>query len=152
MTTEFRALKDEGHLISDNVIDRSIVVAEKLLQVLGEEREVLAGIDHDALNPVFARKSDLATQLSELDQERAAQAEENGAATQTEHPHWAHYCTLLEQCRDANAINGRLVQDRQRHVRRALGILRGQSDTDPELYSQRGASVPGAQSQDLGRA
>jgi flagellar biosynthesis/type III secretory pathway chaperone len=152
MTTEFRALTDEGHLSPTDVIDRSVAVAQQLLDLLKEERKLLAGVDHDALTPVFARKSELATQLSELDQERAAQEETLGIETSTEHSHWALYCTLLEHCREANAINGRLVQDRQRHVRRALGILRGQTDSDPEIYSQRGSTLPGARSQDLGRA
>lgn len=143
---------DEGHLSLRDVITHSVRVAEELLITLNDERQCLAGTDHTALTALFARKSELASALSELDQRRAhliAQEPTDEAVSGT---NWARYCSLLEQCREGNAINGRLVQDRQRHVKQALSILRGQSNVEPDLYSQQGATVSGTQSLDLGRA
>ncbi|MFK7886238.1 MAG: flagella synthesis protein FlgN [Gammaproteobacteria bacterium] len=134
------------------MIEQSVRVADALLLTLQEERQVLAGADHEAFSPVFARKNELAGELSRLDQQRAALTAEQSKDNAQGSALWTRYCAVLEQCREGNAINGRLVQDRQRHVRRALGILRGQANTETELYSQRGAALPGAHSQDLGRA
>jgi len=152
MVTSSQALTDEGHLSLAQIIEQSVDVASKLFDTLEQERTVLAGAQHEALEPVFSRKSDLAGHLTQLDRRRAAWVAKHGDAAVSAHPLWERYCYVLERCREANAINGRLVQDRQRHVRRALGILRGQVDDEAELYSQRGAAVPGAQSQTLGSA
>lgn len=152
MATEFRALMDEGHLSLSEVIAHSVRVAEAFLETINDEQRSLAGTDHTALTALFARKSELATALNELDQRQAHLIAKYPSDEAVNSDTLARYRSLLEQCREGNAINGRLVQDRQRHVRQALGILRGQPHDEPDLYSQQGASVPAKQSQDLGRA
>lgn len=57
---------------------------------------------------------------------------------------------LLEQCRDANQRNGRLIRANQASLKSVLGILRG--GETPGLYDSRGGAARIAQQRPLSQA
>jgi len=57
---------------------------------------------------------------------------------------------LLEQCRDANQRNGRLIRSNQASLKSVLGILRG--GETPGLYDSRGGTARIAQQRPLSQA
>ncbi|MFK8017266.1 MAG: flagella synthesis protein FlgN [Gammaproteobacteria bacterium] len=164
MTSDTRALTDEGHLSLDQVVLQALEKATALRAHLTVEKHALVDPNPDALPPVFSRKAELAGELERLETQRRALCE---ARLGTSHPDesvfratlsaagraaWQRYCEELLACQDANAINGRLTVARQRHVRRALDILRGQPAHEAGLYNALGTTDQRSPNQSLGSA
>lgn len=117
-------------------------VVIQLRAVLDAEREALDCLDSLALDAATTAKSDLLQRLESLEAERG---QLDDMAAPIEGSSWRNLHTQLEACRDINDINGRIVVQRLRHVRHALGILRGIGEGAPVLYGPGGraqAAVP----------
>lgn len=143
MAPENRALTDEGHLSPDAFAERCETTARALLDVLVQERVALAGAPTPGLQTLFDRKAELADALDRLESTRRERwPGAPDALTQTLSPdaatRWARYVEVLAECREANAISGRLVQARQRNVREAIAVLRGTADTSGATYDAKG--------------
>lgn len=142
----------------------ALPTAEALLKHLMVERRALVANEPDALPEVFDTKTQLASSLESLEQQRRDLCEQElGTAipaapafrallASSSQGAWDEYCAVLRDCREANAVNGRLARARHRHVQRAIAVLRGQQPDDPGVYTARGAAGGADHSQVLGRA
>ncbi len=143
MTPTRPALTEEGHLSPDQFVARCDAVGAALLAVLERERRALAGTQPSAASALFDEKASLADDLDRLESLRRErwpgdpsvlvdQLDDNGRTQ------WHRYVDTLSACREANAVNGRLVHARQRNVREALALLRGASGAQPATYDASG--------------
>lgn len=148
---------DEGRFTPDRLVTALHETATDLLAVLGEEQRALAGSDAADLDALFERKATLGDALDKLETRRRATwtddthvftAALNAASRST----WDSYLDALAQCREANAVNGRLVQYRQRHVMDALMLLRGATGNAQDTYSASGTRTDGLDPVSLGTA
>ena len=155
MIPEPQALREEGRFSPGAFAEQCLDTAQGLLNVLATERSALAGPPPDNIGDIFADKATLAQQLEGLETYRrrvwpggpdtfVRQLVGDETAT------WLRYIETLSACREANAINGRLVQARQRHVREALSLLRG--GPDDTTYDAAGHRPERAHSVTLGSA
>ncbi|MEO1575400.1 MAG: flagellar protein FlgN [Pseudomonadota bacterium] len=157
MASDNRALTDEGHLSPDAFAKECERTARALLDVLQKERVALAGVPTPGLQELFDRKAELADALDRLESVRRerwpgdpdvlVRALSADAATC-----WTNYVKLLADCRETNAISGRLVQARQRNVREAIAVLRGTSDDSTATYDATGSRPEGLDPLTLGSA
>lgn len=148
----------------EDLLAGALPTAEALLDHLMTERRALAADDPAALPAIFDTKAELATALEDLEQQRRDLcARELGTAipaapvfrallANSSQDAWDRYCDVLRECREANAVNGRLARARQRHVRRALDVLRGEQLDDPGVYNAGGTAPTVGNSQVLGSA
>ena len=148
---------DEGHLPPDAFVERCATTATALLEVLRQERVALAGVPTEGLQAIFDRKAELADALDRLETARRqrwpgstdvlTQQLSNDAAARR-----SVYVMTLEECRETNAISGRLVQARQRNVREAIAVLRGSATTSGITYDASGGKPDNHDSLTLGSA
>lgn len=108
----------------------------QLRAVLDAERVALDRLDSLALDTATAAKAELLRRLETLEAERC-QLDDMRALRGTSAA-WRQICGQLEACKHINEINGSIVEQRLRDVRRALGILRGSGDGPPVLYGPGG--------------
>jgi len=131
--------------------------ARQLIQLLDDERKVIAANDGQALEGITASKEKLAqamqasTQVcSQRLQQAGFSANNSGLldyfqscnevhATQLTQT-WENLQSLLKECKDENRINGKLLGGSQRRIKQALAILQGKP-VDEELYGRGGESV-----------
>lgn len=157
MTPEHPALTDEGHLLPDAFVTHCAQTALALLDVLQQERVALAGQASSDVQTLFDRKAELADRLDRLESIRRERWPGDPdallrAAAPAMAERWREYVTTLADCREINAISGRLVQARQRHVRDALALLRGTADGADATYDASGARPDGLDPMALGSA
>lgn len=151
---------DEGRLSPDQLVSQALHDAAELRDTLDEERRALAGRDPDVLSSIFDRKAQIATRLDAIETRRQALCgpEHDNPQAFRQHlsapmqPRWDEYCDKLLECREINAVNGRLARLGQDYVRRALAVLRGQSAVEPGLYQSDGGAASTLNTQELGRA
>ncbi len=151
---------DEGRLSTEQLVSQALQDVALLRDTLDDERRALAGRDPDALSPIFDRKAELATRLDAIEAQRlalCADAPDGHLWFRQNLPpallsKWDEYCDKLLECREINAVNGRLARLGQDHVRRALAVLRGQHTVEPGLYQADGGATSNHTAQNLGRA
>ncbi|MGB5211132.1 MAG: flagellar protein FlgN [Gammaproteobacteria bacterium] len=134
------------------VLDEEIRAATTLLGVLRDERETLKNRDMDALSRNGDAKHRMLAELDALDKDRLGLAELAGIPSDREgfgdfldslhqgdgiRLRWQRLVGLLEECRDRNEANGRLVALQRNYVEKALDALRG-IDKQPSLYGPDG--------------
>ncbi|CAK0758628.1 flagella synthesis protein FlgN [Gammaproteobacteria bacterium] len=133
-------------------------IAEELLSLLEQEPTVLASRDHHDIVDLSRHKQYLAEKLAEEENKRCHYLETAGLPTdlllletalrEAGAETAATACQNLKQsaaaCAEHNRNNGILVENRLRHVARALEIVTGQSSETTEI-------TYGAQSKRLGR-
>ena len=116
-----------------------------LQQALTDERRALDAGSADALDEATSFKQSLLRRLEALDVERKHLGRAGNVDTAL-HPAWPTIVEGLARCKDMNQINGGIVNQRLRHVRKALSLLTGRPETS-ELYGPggyaRGAARPG---------
>ncbi len=155
-----KTLTDEGRLSPDQLVSEALHNAAQLRDTLDDERRALAGRDPNALTSIFERKTQIAAQLDAIETRRQALCgpEQDTPRAFRQHlspamqPRWDEYCDKLLECREINAVNGRLARLGQDHVRRALAVLRGQHSVEPGLYQADGGATSTLSAQELGRA
>lgn len=134
------------------VLDEEIRVATALLGILRDEREILKQRDMEALSRSGDAKHRVLAELDALDKDRLSLAELAGIPADREgfgdfleslhqgdsiRLRWQRMVGLLEECRERNEANGRLVALQRSHVEKALAALRG-VDKQPSLYGPDG--------------
>jgi len=147
------------------LLHEDLQTSQQLLALLDEEFAALQARDLHLLEKLLGSKQPLLAALSQNAQVRSqtlhslghspdatgwnaylaghAQAEDLDKASQ-------QLEQQLEQCRQANLRNGRLINANQASVGSLLGILRG-AET-PSLYDSRGATARIAQQRPLSQA
>ncbi|MEM6638634.1 MAG: flagellar export chaperone FlgN [Pseudomonadota bacterium] len=157
MATRAAALKDEGPLTLPDFVAQCADIAEQLLTTLSEERTALAGAATEQFAELFERKAMLAERLDQLETLRQARwPGEAGQLRDTlgtdDRATWDRYVDCLTRCREANTVTGRLVQIRQRHVKDALALLRGDTQAGTSTYDATGTRPDSFDSKPIGSA
>lgn len=147
------------------VLDHELAATWALADCLAAETTALA-TSPDAVATAAAAKLDQVYRLERLAAERSEVAVALGigdARTATWDAliegigepllatRWQQLRTALLHCREANLRNGALVEQCQRQVRSALGILSGQT-SGPQLYGADGTRDAEAQPRSLAKA
>jgi len=140
------------------VLDEEIRAATALLGILRTERETLKRRDMEALSCSGDAKHHALAELDALDKDRLSLAELAGIPADREgfgdfleslhqgggiRLRWQRLVGLLEECRERNEANGRLVALQRAHVEKALAALRG-VDKQPSLYGPDGHRLQAA--------
>ncbi len=149
--------------LSEN-IQRQIDCTTQLMAVLDGERRALASREAQAVEEAADKKRELAAQLEGLETRRRHLLSEAGIADtevfieQCKTPEgrqlgmrWHELLELVARCREMNLANGTALEELQRMVRHALGILRGQHGQQ-ELYGRAGKPTDDASTVSLGKA
>lgn len=134
------------------VLDDEINAATALLGILRTERETLKRRDMESLSRSGDAKHRVLAELDALDKDRLSLAELAGIPADREgfgdfleslhqgdgiRLRWQRLVGLLNECRERNESNGRLVALQRSHVEKALAALRG-VDKQPSLYGPDG--------------
>ena len=142
-----------------------IGISQQLLELIQDELKALGERDLPQLEQILGRKLPLLTlleqhgrQRSELLQSLQLSPDQQGLeqlATRSQQgsellASSAQLSELLEQCRAANILNGRVIRTSQISTNSVLGILRG--GETPNLYDSRGSTARIAQQRPLSQA
>lgn len=134
-----------------HIVSAANECAENLLALLEEERDALSAGDVAGIDSSGQKKAECVAELESLEQERVAMCRalaltdadiENYLARHktatTAGPGWQRLLSKLQECSEANAINGRITRIRRRRIEQALQILRGGAGEGPGLYGPNG--------------
>ncbi|MBX2859448.1 MAG: flagellar protein FlgN [Cellvibrionaceae bacterium] len=146
-------------------INEDIKACQALLKLLDQEQQALKTRDADVLDTII---KDKAIHLSQLEQSAATRqhwSQTQGVAPNAEA--WTHMLNqqqgsklaekwqqlkqLLQNCREINEINGKLLTRSEEIFTRVSGILRGQNQR-VSLYGSSGRTTSGSNSQKMGEA
>ncbi len=140
----------------------------RLKESLEDEQTALENRQIDALEQAVKAKQDALQEAAELQQRRSTLLRQYGFSNDESGvlqciakcspslsrellPLWEQLHTLIEQCRDQNLVNGRILELNDRCVQQTLAILT--NGTQPlELYSSHGISSRQGRSTPLARA
>jgi flagella synthesis protein FlgN len=108
------------------VLDREIEVARRLAATLSAEREALTGSSPGAVGKHAEEKVALFGSFEQLERERRALWESFGEpAAVPVATRWQALMQIMVQCRNANEINGYIINLRRVQVRQLIDVLRG---------------------------
>lgn len=142
-----------------------IGTSQQLLELIQDEFKALGERDLPQLEQILGRKLPLLTLLEqhgrqrrELLQSLQLSPDQQGLEQLATHSQQgsellarsAQLSELLEQCRAANLLNGRVIRTSQISTNSVLGILRG--GETPSLYDSRGSTARIAQQRPLSQA
>lgn len=148
-----------------SVLDNELAATRVLADCLAAEAMALA-TSPDAVAAATAAKLDQVYRLERLAAERSEVAAALGVGdTPTAvwdtliegigepllASRWQQLRTELTHCRESNLRNGALIDQSQRQVRRALGILSGQT-SGPQLYGADGTRATEPRPRSLAKA
>jgi len=145
-------------------LDEELQGTEALLQVMGQEADALVA-DPEAVARLAGRKLVLVGQLEELHRARCALLRQAGLEPDRsgverllrslDDPElgqrWQRLRQAVERCRDANLVNGAVVELNRQHTRRALELLRGHAP-EATLYSATGSEQTAGSGRILAKA
>lgn len=150
----------------EQVIDETVRCADAMLTCLLTERDNLLARDPDAIQESAREKLALFEALEQLERQRQTllaaagygpdgdamdhmlQWQPNGSRCRAR---WATAVDKLAQCRDANQVNGGILELGRRQAEQALAVLRGQT-AQPRLYGAGGGTSLSLGHRDLGKA
>jgi len=155
------------------LIGREAAEATRLAEALLREKNALAANDSDGLAAATAEKAVLFGQVELLERDRrrllgqisvgAAHADmqlfiarlavnaETNPLSRALLQNWQQLTTTLQQCRDLNLANGRIVAAMQTRVQQALNLLRGVRGT-VATYGRTGSTqLTGSGTRELAR-
>lgn len=121
-------------------MEMQAAVLTEFTQVLDQEALAMGEGRFGDLPPLIARKSELARQLGELDQERQSLQRSASSTALEEEPAWQLLRALASQARQANQRNGQMVHTLLDFTRQALASLQGQQRS---LYGSDGRPSAG---------
>lgn len=141
------------------LLSQDIEACERLIALLGDEREALKNRDHKALETVIRAKAEQLSHLENSARTRGLWAQSVNRSANSDQvwqqiiadqapdvaESWARLKELLDVCRTENEINGKVLSRNQKTFNRLLSILRGQT-ASTNLYTSKGgknASMPG---------
>ena len=138
-------------------VEEAQEVLSQLNDLLFQEREALKQRDASGVHQLLAKKTSLLEKLEHNGMERnqalhnaGFEANDQGARDylQQQAPEkmpelgvqWEGLKTALENCQEANTVNGRIIHRSRQQINLLLDIMRGQPD-NPRLYTQTGSSA-----------
>ena len=142
-----------------------IGISQQLLQLIKDEFQALGERNLPQLEQIIDSKMPLLSLLEQHGKERSdllqslqLSVDQQGLAqlaSRSQHrdellTSSAQLSELLEQCRAANLLNGRVIRTSQISTNSILGILRG--GETPDLYDSRGSTARIAQQRPLSQA
>ncbi|WP_049721838.1 flagella synthesis protein FlgN [Gilvimarinus polysaccharolyticus] len=148
------------------MLNRDLHAAQRLQELLIEERGLLQTRNHEALVTLISEKNSHLTLLEGHAKERAAllqalQLDDNPQSWQeflasdahlTELiPLWQQLHNEVSQCNELNNLNGKLVARSQQTLKRLLDLVRGKTST-AGLYDASGSATNSSSSNTLTRA
>ena len=151
-----------------DILSMEKLCLSRLKKSLEQEQAALENRQTDALKEVVKEKQNALDEVVELQQRRANLLQQYGFSNDEQgvssciagcspslsrelFPLWKQLHTLIEQCRDLNLVNGRILELNDRCVQQTLAILT--NGTQPlELYSSQGVSSRQGRSTPLARA
>ena len=153
------------------VLDQQTLAAQALTELLARERSLLTGTDAAAVEAAAAEKATLLNRIEALETDRRrvlAIAGRGAGAAEMERlcrglpgappaavlgqvsDRWHRLVELMEQCREANEVNGAIVGLKQRQIRQLLNILR--TGREDELTYGPGGLARSSAARGLARA
>lgn len=153
------------------VLDQQMLAAQALNELLARERTLLTGQDAAAVEAVAAEKSTLLNRIESLETDRRqvlAIAGRGASGSEMQRlcraadgsvargplgqvaERWQRLMAVMEQCRDANEVNGAIVGLKQRQIRQLLNILR--TGREDDLTYGRAGRAPSSAARGLARA
>ncbi|MCU0936332.1 MAG: flagellar protein FlgN [Gammaproteobacteria bacterium] len=134
-----------------DLIEAERARAERMLEVLGLEREALARRDFPAIEQAAAEKERLIAALESLAERQTAALRSAGVTVTGGRlgealeraglpdlvPLWDDLQDLLGQCRQQNLVNGGVIEMSRRFAREVLATLRGTAPGS-DLYGRCG--------------
>ncbi len=124
-----------------DLLQDGILSAKVLLKTLEEEYHALENDDLDAFIKILEHKYQTLSELQNIDAPLVELKTNRQAEPGKDTVLWNEFSSLMEQCRQKNAINGRIIHMRQNQTNAALAILRGQSHVEEMNYGPRGKST-----------
>jgi flagella synthesis protein FlgN len=121
----------------EDILGREIDIARALATTLEAERAALTGVSPEAVGKKTAEKLQLLGKIEKLEDERralatAAQEGLPGARvpqgtrmTASVGERWLLLMELMAGCRQANEVNGYIINLRQGQIQQLLGVVRG---------------------------
>jgi len=110
----------------ETVLDREIQVAEELAATLATERSALTGAQPAAVVEQAAVKTALVGRLEGLESERRGLWERESLASATSvAARWRSLMEVVARCRDANDVNGYIINTRRGQVSQLIDVVRG---------------------------
>jgi len=149
----------------EQLISSDIAACESLLQLLDEEQNALKDRQIEALEPIIEKKTSFLLHLEQSAIKRQQWSQQAKIAADSsawqdlieefKRPglleQWRKLKALLDDCRDANEINGKLLARSQEMFERISNILRGQNQK-VSLYGASGRTTQSANSSRVGEA
>ncbi len=125
------------------LLDEYSAVARDLLEILGKEQAALAARRFDELDDVTKSKQSLIEKLQDLEIARKQSESRASEDLQVEIRQLFRekLGSILGCCRDANLVNGGIIELSRQFNQRLLAIMLGNSNGDPELYDKRGENT-----------
>ena len=147
------------------LISGDINACKALLALLEKEQAQLKERDIEALSQIIEEKAPLLSQLEQSAEVRSAWARSQNVQdvaqawqsllTQLDSEKltedWRRLKVLLQQCKEKNEVNGKMLIRNQKVFARLLDILRGQN-TANDLYNATGAASGGVRTQVVAKA
>ncbi len=136
-----------------SILQSATDCVDKLLSLLGDEREAMSAGNIEAIDQCGQNKADCIVRLETFDSRRVQlcldlKLDNSEINNFLNHQHtvsvpnqWDAFLGKLENCREANAANGSFVRIRRGHIEKSLQILRGCPDS-PGLYGPNGLDGP----------
>ena len=137
------------------LIEQDIQTAKLLSDLLQQEHQILQQRDANQLNRIVAEKQHCMAKLEQSAKQRGGWINflvERTGLTPSEcwnrlleelkDPElktlWSELQELLNDCKQHNDVNGKIITRGQKTLKQLLGILRGQSMETPKLYTASG--------------
>jgi flagella synthesis protein FlgN len=134
----------------DAVLGQLHDAVETMHRVMLDERAALDTGKADALDDATSFKQSLLRRIESLDAERKQLGKQAGIDTAA-HALWPEIVDSLARCKQLNLVNGGIVTQRLKYVRKALGLLTGHSEIS-EIYGPTGEARSATRSAQLARA
>ncbi|AQZ95127.1 flagella synthesis protein FlgN [Halopseudomonas phragmitis] len=146
------------------IIERTLEHGRQFIELLDQELAALSARDLQQLDTLVAAKAPAIEALSQLDSALTSYCQSQGLAATGElerhihdthgealHTQYRELLQALQQCREANERNARLVHHNQHVTVRLLDMLRNQGEPSSNLYDRLG-QIHGSQGRPLSKA
>lgn len=153
------------YLQLEQILTGELEHAGELLVLLQQEKDLIHG-EPESLARLVAQKEKIIKTLQSLNRDQQALVQHYGFDTTREgtenclqwcdikqqlSTHWQKLLVTLQQCQQANSVNGIIIDDAQHTTRQTLTLLYGQSQQST-AYGASGKKVEDELSRSIGKA
>lgn len=149
------------------LLDSEVTLSTSLLQVMKNEHDALSASNMAAFETSIIEKDKLLREIETIEQSLQTKLQQNGLAINKQDmdtlvsscspKDQAKLTGLIDavreiatQCQQQNSINSKIISSNQNNIQKLIGILRGQSTNQENLYDLSGKSSNSPNSQFLG--